>query len=62
MVLSKKAIHNLDAVLTGMEVDYVELLTVPQSNRPYVVIGPKDEYGKEPRLVLDDVDSWEASF
>lgn len=61
VVLSKLAIRNLAAVLEGMDIEQGEPLAIrarQDSGRPYVDLGPPDEYGKTPRLVLDDVDTW----
>jgi hypothetical protein len=61
VILTKQAIMNLSAVLEGMNIDdddELELLTMILSDRPYLIIGEPDEYGKVTKLVIDDIDQW----
>lgn len=61
MILTRVSIENLASELARLDVDPrtpLELTTMPRSGRPYVVLGDRDGYGKEPRLVIDDVGVW----
>lgn len=61
MYLTKKAIHNLDKVLqtTGYNDGYLfDLQVMKVSERSFVILGPANEYGKVPKLILTDADEW----
>ena len=61
VLLTRLAVANLADVLNDQGIPLlqpVEIKTRPDSGRPFVVLGEKDEYGKEPRLILDDANMW----
>lgn len=65
IVFTKASLLNLACVLEGMDIglfDPLRLRTVPESGRPFLEIGPANEYGSTPKLILDDSHAWELDF